>query len=354
MKFLDRAKIFLKAGNGGDGCLSFRREKFVEYGGPDGGDGGKGGDIIIEGANHLNTLIDYRYQQHFSAQRGENGRGSNKYGANGADLLLKVPIGTEILDESEEFVLADIVQAGQRIIIAKGGMGGRGNNKFKSSINQAPRKAEKGIAGEELWVWLQLKLIADAGLIGLPNAGKSTFLSVATRAKPKIADYPFTTLIPQLGVAYVDSREFVIADIPGLIEGAHEGRGLGHKFLAHIERCSVLIHIIDATQENVARAYETIRNEIAMHGGGIDTKPEIIVLNKIDAIDEANVMKLKILFANRYQKNVHLISAFNPDEKLTAVLREATDFKQNTPLSSDNDQDSYEDQNSEILPPVVF
>ncbi|MDR2794546.1 MAG: GTPase ObgE [Holosporaceae bacterium] len=337
MKFLDRAKIFLKAGNGGDGCLSFRREKFIEYGGPDGGDGGKGGNIIIEGANHLNTLIDYRYQQHFSAPRGENGRGSNKYGASGADLILKVPIGTEILDENEEFVLADVVQENQQVIIARGGMGGRGNNKFKSSINQAPHRAEKGVAGEELWIWLQLKLIADVGLVGLPNAGKSTFLSVATRAKPKIAAYPFTTLIPQLGVAYIDSREFIIADIPGLIRGAHDGRGLGHKFLAHIERCSVLIHIIDITQEDVMEAYETIRREISLHNGGIDIKPEIIVLNKIDSIGESEAQNIKMRFEDKYQKNVHIISAINHDEKLKNVLREAADFKVESTTSFAND-----------------
>jgi GTP-binding protein len=338
VKFLDRAKIFLKAGNGGDGCLSFRREKFVEYGGPDGGDGGKGGDIIIEGANHLNTLIDYRYQQHFSAPKGENGRGSNKYGANGADLVLKVPIGTEIFDENEEFVLADILQEGQQIVIARGGMGGRGNNKFKSSINQAPRKAEKGAVGEELWIWLQLKLIADAGLVGLPNAGKSTFLSAVTRAKPKIAAYPFTTLIPQLGVAYVDSREFVIADIPGLIKGAHEGRGLGHKFLAHIERCSVLIHIIDATREDIPESYETIRNEIALHNCEIDLKPEIIVLNKIDSISPSEAQNIKMHFKNKYQKNIHMISALNHDERLKDVLREVVNFKVNSITSSENNE----------------
>ncbi|GHT96002.1 GTPase Obg [Alphaproteobacteria bacterium] len=327
VKFLDRAKIFLKAGNGGNGCLSFRREKFVEYGGPDGGDGGKGGDIIIEGANHLNTLIDYRYQQHFSAKRGENGSGSNKYGAGGVDLVLKVPIGTEILDENDEFVLADIVREGQRVVLAKGGYGGRGNNKFKSSINQAPRKAENGEIGEELWVWLQLKLIADVGLIGLPNAGKSTFLSVVTKAKPKIADYPFTTLIPQLGVAYVDSREFVIADIPGLIDGAHDGRGLGHKFLAHIERCSALIHLIDITQEDVMGAYDIVRNELYLHDYEISTKPEIIVLNKVDSVDEQEALSIKIQLEDKYQKNVHMISAINYDERITDILREAADLK---------------------------
>ncbi len=327
MKFLDRAKIFLKAGNGGDGCMSFRREKFVEFGGPDGGDGGKGGDIIIEGVKHLNTLIDYRYQQHFSAKRGENGSGSNKYGRGGNDLILKVPVGTEVLDESGKFVFADITNEGQRISIAKGGEGGRGNNKFKSSINQAPRRADSGGVGDELWVWLQLKLIADVGLIGMPNAGKSTFLSITTRAKPKIADYPFTTLIPQLGVVYIDSSEFVMADIPGLIEGAHDGRGLGDKFLAHVERCSSLIHLIDITQENPLQSYENIRNELLMYNCKMKLKPEIVVLNKIDAIseDEAKVIQQK--FENKLSKKIHTISAIQKDNNTDDVLREALEIK---------------------------
>jgi GTP-binding protein len=309
MKFLDRAKIFLKAGNGGDGCLSFRREKFIEFGGPDGGDGGKGGDIYFEGTNCLNTLIDYRYQQHFKAQRGENGEGSNRYGAHGNDLILKVPIGTEILDESGVNLIADITEEGQRVLVAQGGIGGRGNNKFKSSINQAPRRADKGAPGDEMWVWLQLKMIADVGLIGLPNAGKSTFLSVTTRAKPKIANYPFTTLIPQLGVLRTNDKELVLADIPGLIEGAHEGCGLGDKFLSHIERCSVLIHLIDITQEDVCKAYETVRRELTMYGCHLEEKPEIIALNKCDAIDHESAVILKKIFKKKYGKNVHLISS---------------------------------------------
>ncbi len=327
MKFLDRAKIFLKAGNGGDGCLSFRREKFIEFGGPDGGDGGKGGDIIVEGVNHLNTLIDYRYRQHFFAKRGENGRGANKYGRGGEDLILKVPVGTEILDESGEFVISDITEEGQRILIAKGGDGGRGNNKFKSSVNQAPRRADRGIAGEELCVWLQLKLIADIGLIGLPNAGKSTFLSVVTRAKPKIADYPFTTLIPQLGVVYVDSDEIVMADIPGLIEGAHDGRGLGDKFLAHVERCTSLIHLIDITQDEPLLSYKTIRNELLMYNKKMSDKEEIIVLNKIDAIDHKVAEKTKKIFEKNLNKKVHMISAIHKNNLVDDVLREALEIK---------------------------
>ena len=327
MKFLDRAKIFLKAGNGGDGALSFRREKFVEYGGPDGGDGGKGGNIIFVGSNHLNTLIDYRYQQHFKAQRGENGGSRNKYGAFGKDLMLKVPVGTEILDESGEIVLADIIHENQTVVIAKGGTGGRGNNKFKSSVNQTPRRADNGIPGEELWVWLQLKLIADVGLVGLPNAGKSTFLSATTRARARIADYPFTTLIPQLGVVYLDSSEFVLADIPGLIAGAHEGRGLGDRFLAHVERCSALIHLVDAAQENPLKAYTTIRDELQMYDQKISEKKEIVVLNKIDAIPAEDLHELKAKFEENLDAEIFAISAISNDDRVAAVLREAIRIK---------------------------
>jgi GTP-binding protein len=325
MKFLDRAKIFIKAGNGGDGCLSFRREKFVEFGGPDGGDGGRGGSVIIEGAERLNTLIDYRYQQHFSAQRGENGSSSNRYGAKGNDLILKVPVGTEILDESGEMVLADIVQEGQCVVIARGGEGGRGNNKFKSSINQAPRRADKGTLGEELWVWLQLKLIADVGLVGLPNAGKSTFLSLTTHAKPKIADYPFTTLIPQLGVVKIDSNEFVMADIPGLIEDAHNGKGLGDRFLAHVERCSVLIHLVDISQPDPLAGYHTVRNELASYKCGMEQKFEIIVLNKTDLIDKSVVRKIRTIFEKTLHKKVYTISAAldGKSKQVVSILRAA-------------------------------
>lgn len=337
MKFLDRAKIYLKAGNGGDGCLSFRREKFIEFGGPDGGDGGKGGDIIAVGVRDVNTLIDYRYAQHFKAQRGENGRGNNKYGAGGADLILKVPVGTEILCEDGQTVIVDIVKEGQTFVVAKGGAGGRGNNKFKSSTNQAPRRADKGEIGEELWVWLQLKLIADVGLIGLPNAGKSTFLSVTTRARPKIADYPFTTLIPQLGVVRFGnnggrssegggSREFIIADIPGLIEGAHEGRGLGDRFLAHVERCGALIHLIDITQEDPLEAYKKLRNELSEYSESMASKPELIVLNKADAMDVAESEKIRRDFSEYLDissDSIFLISAVQNDARINAVLEKA-------------------------------
>ncbi|MDR0632114.1 MAG: GTPase ObgE [Holosporaceae bacterium] len=327
MKFLDRAKIFLKAGNGGDGCLSFRREKFIEFGGPDGGDGGRGGDVYFEGTNRLNTLIDYRYQQHFKAKRGENGGSSNRHGANGDDLTLKVPVGTEILDESGEYVIADIIKEGQRVLIAKGGGGGRGNNRFKSSVNQAPRRADKGESGTEFWVWLQLKLIADAGLIGLPNAGKSTFLSATTRARPKIADYPFTTLTPQLGVVHVDSSEFVLADIPGLIEGAHEGRGLGDKFLAHVERCAILIHLVDITQENPFEAYETVRGELKAYNSVLYEKPEIIALNKSDSVDQKVAADLKKRFFTKYAQRPFVISALKQDENMKLLLRKVVDFR---------------------------
>jgi GTP-binding protein len=331
VKFLDRAKIFLKAGDGGDGCISFRREKFVEFGGPDGGDGGDGGHIIVVGAQRLNTLIDYRYQQHFRAKNGKNGSGSNRYGAGGDDLVITVPVGTELLDESGERTIADIVEDGQSVIIAKGGRGGRGNNKFKSSVNQAPRRADSGTPGEEMWVWLQLKLIADVGLVGLPNAGKSTFLSATTRAKPKIADYPFTTIIPQLGVVYVDGSEFVLADIPGLIAGAHAGRGLGDKFLAHIERCRVLIHLLDITQNDVCFAYETIRNEMSLYNSKLDAKQEIVVFNKIDACDPEVARTIQHQFEAKYHKKTIAISAINADSdiRMTKLLRKIMQILKN-------------------------
>lgn len=328
MKFLDRVKIFLKAGNGGDGCLSFRHEKFLEFGGPDGGDGGDGGNILIRGVKDVNTLIDYRYCQHFRAERGENGRGNNKFGARGTDIILKVPVGTEILCEDGGTLIADITEERQTVVIAKGGKGGYGNSRFKSSTNQAPRRADKGGAGEELWVWLQLKLIADVGLIGLPNAGKSTFLSVTTRAKPKIAEYPFTTLIPQLGVVHIDSGEFVMADIPGLIEGAHNGRGLGDKFLAHIERCSSIIHLVDVTQENPFAAYKTLRNELLSYSNEVAEKPEIVVLNKSDAADPQAAREVKTQFERNLGRRIYLVSAIANDDEINAVLRKALEIKQ--------------------------
>lgn len=287
MKFLDQAKVFVKSGDGGAGAVSFRREKYVEYGGPNGGNGGRGGDVWVEAVDGLNTLIDYRYQQHFKAERGHHGMGKDRDGARGADAVLRVPVGTQIYDESKDLLLADMTAVGQRVRLLQGGDGGFGNTHYKSSTNRAPRRADPGWPGQEAWVWLRLKLIADAGLVGLPNAGKSTFLAAVTRARPKIGDYPFTTLHPHLGVATVDEWEFVIADLPGLIEGAHQGAGLGDRFLGHIERCRVLLHLVDATGEDAVAAYETVRQELAAYGHGLADKPEIVAVNKVDALDEA-------------------------------------------------------------------
>ena len=289
MKFLDQAKIFVKSGEGGAGVVAFRREKFIEFGGPDGGDGGRGGDVIVVAHQNLNTLIDFRYQQHFRAQRGGHGMGQNRSGAKGKEIVLRVPIGTQIFAEDNETLIADLTQPGQTLVLAKGGDGGYGNAHFKSSTNQAPRRADPGWPGEERWVWLRLKLIADVGLVGLPNAGKSTFLAATSSARPKIADYPFTTLKPQLGVVRLDDAEFVLADLPGLIEGAADGRGLGHRFLGHVERCGAVLHLIDGTQEDVVGAYRTIRKELKLYGHDLTAKPEIIGLNKIDALTAEQV-----------------------------------------------------------------
>ncbi len=286
MKFLDQAKIYVKSGKGGDGCLSFRREKFIEYGGPDGGDGGKGGDVWVECVANLNTLIDYRYQQHFKAQAGRPGMGKNRTGANGEDCIIKVPPGTQVYDEDQETLLADLKEPGERARIAKGGNGGFGNAYFKSATNQAPRRVNPGLPAEEFTIWLRLKLIADAGLVGLPNAGKSTFLATVSAAKPKIADYPFTTLHPNLGVVRAGETDFVLADIPGLIEGANEGAGLGTRFLGHIERCRVILHLVDGTQENVVEDYHTVREELDAYGANLTTKTEIVALSKCDALDD--------------------------------------------------------------------
>ncbi|MBK0397864.1 GTPase ObgE [Limibaculum sp. M0105] len=295
MKFLDLTKVYVRSGSGGPGCVSFRREKFVEFGGPDGGDGGRGGDVWAEAVDGLNTLIDFRYQQHFFAKNGEHGMGRQRTGKDGDDIVLRVPVGTEILDEDEETVIADLTELGQRVLLAKGGNGGWGNLHFKSSTNQAPRRANPGQPGVERTLWLRLKLIADAGLVGLPNAGKSTFLAAVTNARPKIADYPFTTLHPNLGVVEVDGAEFVLADIPGLIEGAHEGRGIGDRFLGHIERCAVLLHLIDATSSDVLGDYRTVVAELEAYGGGLSDKPRIVVLNKCDALTEQEAEDLTIL-----------------------------------------------------------
>jgi len=284
MKFLDEAKVYVRSGDGGAGAVSFRREKFIEFGGPDGGDGGRGGDILLEAVPNLNTLIDYRYQQHFRAGRGHHGMGKNRSGAAGRTLLLKVPVGTQVLDEDRKTLLHDLTRPGQRINLARGGDGGFGNAHFKSSTNRAPRQFGPGFPGEERWLWLRLKLIADAGLVGMPNAGKSTLLAALSRARPKIADYPFTTLTPQLGVVRRGNREFSLADIPGLIEGAHEGAGLGDRFLGHVERCGVLIHLVDGTADKLGANYRTVRDELAAYSPKLAAKPELVCLNKIDAL----------------------------------------------------------------------
>jgi len=313
MKFLDQAKIYIKSGKGGPGSVSFRREKFIEHGGPDGGNGGKGGDVIFECGNNLNTLIDYRYQQHYEAANGRGGAGRLRSGAAGKDVVLRVPVGTQILDEDKETVLVDFTEPGQRVVFLKGGDGGFGNDHYKSSVNRAPRHFTPGYPGEERIVWLRLKLIADAGLIGLPNAGKSTFLAACTAAKPKIADYPFTTLSPNLGVVQLGGRRdgmtFVLADIPGLIEGAHEGHGLGDRFLGHVERTRVLLHLIDGTDEDVVKNYKTIRGELKAYGGGLTRKPEIIALNKCDALEPAEVKRKIAALKKASKKDVYPISA---------------------------------------------
>ena len=289
MKFLDQAKVHVKSGDGGAGCVAFRREKYIEFGGPNGGDGGRGGDVIAEAVPGLNTLIDFRYRQHFKAGRGVHGKGGDRTGAAGATVVMQVPVGTQILDDGKAVPIADLTRAGQRVVLARGGDGGFGNAHYKTSTNRAPRRADPGWPGEERWVWLRLKLLADAGLVGLPNAGKSTFLSAVSRAKPKIADYPFTTLHPQLGVVEVAGRTFVLADIPGLVEGAHAGAGLGDRFLGHIERCGILLHLVDGTEPDVAASYRALRGELEAYGNGLAGKPELVALNKIDALDEATL-----------------------------------------------------------------
>ncbi len=318
MKFLDEAKIYIKSGDGGSGCSSFRREKFIAQGGPDGGDGGRGGAIYVECVDNLNTLIDFRYLQHFKAKSGNAGSGQNCHGKAAEDLIIKVPVGTEILTEDGEHVIADLTEVGQKILIAKGGDGGMGNAHFKSSTNQAPKHKTLGWPGEEMWVWLRLKLISDSGLVGLPNAGKSTFLAAVSSAKPKIADYPFTTLKPQLGVVYIDDTEFVIADLPGLIEGAHEGIGLGDKFLKHVERSGVLLHLIDITQDDIIRAYEIIRNEMEEYG--LEDKVEVIALSKCDSLCEEEIQLKQALLAKHIKKDVYAISSLSK-QGVTAILR---------------------------------
>jgi GTP-binding protein len=309
VKFLDEAKVYIRSGDGGNGCVSFRREKFVEFGGPDGGDGGKGGDVYAEAVENLNTLIDYRYQQHFKARKGEGGAGRDRAGAKSDDVVLKVPVGTEILEEDGETVIADLNKPGMRVRLARGGNGGFGNAHFKSSTNRSPRRANPGQEGEERWLWLRLKLIADCGLVGLPNAGKSTFLAAVSAARPKIADYPFTTLHPNLGVVSLDGSEFVIADLPGLIEGASEGAGLGVRFLGHVERCRVLLHLVDGTQEDPAAAYRTVRGELEAYGHGIADKPEVLAISKADAIAADDLKKLKAKLKRAAKKEPMVLSA---------------------------------------------
>ena len=329
MKFLDQAKVYVKSGWGGPGCVSFRREAYVEFGGPDGGDGGDGGDVWVEAVEGLNTLIDYRYQQHFKAERGHNGAGRNRTGRGGEDVVLRVPVGTQVFDEDKETLLADLTEVGQKALLAKGGIGGKGNAHFKSSRNQAPRISQPGEAGEERAIWLRLKLIADAGLVGLPNAGKSTLLSVASKAHPKIAAYPFTTLHPNLGVVEMGTgNRFVLADIPGLIEGAHEGAGIGDRFLGHIERCALLVHLIDATGEDPMGAYDTVRTELEAYGGGITDKREIVVLNKLDAADPEIVEMLDTEFKAKLGDVPHHLSGATQEglkDYWERVKKEATE-----------------------------
>ena len=329
MKFLDEAKVYIRSGDGGNGCVSFRREKFIEFGGPNGGDGGKGGDVIAQAVDGLNTLIDYRYQQHFTAGNGRAGMGKDRHGANGSDVTLKVPVGTQIYEEDGVTLLADLTAMGQSVVLARGGNGGFGNAHFKTSTNRAPRHANPGQPGAELTIRLRLKLIADAGIIGLPNAGKSTFLAAVSAARPKIADYPFTTLHPQLGVVDVGGREFVLADIPGLIEGAHEGLGLGDRFLGHVERCRVLLHLVDGTGEDAGAAYEMVRRELSAYGQGLGDKPEIVALNKADALTKNDVARQSARLRDAAGKSPAVISAVSgqgvPDvlRQLLAIIDEA-------------------------------
>jgi GTP-binding protein len=324
MKFLDEAKVYIRSGDGGAGAVSFRREKFVEFGGPDGGDGGRGGDVWVEAVNGLNTLIDFRFQQHFKGQTGTHGMGRNRTGANGGDVTLKVPVGTQIFEEDNETLIIDLTKEGQTFRLAKGGNGGFGNTHFKSATNQAPNWANPGLEGEEKTIWLRLKLIADAGLVGMPNAGKSTFLASVTRARPKIANYPFTTLHPNLGVATIDGREFILADIPGLIEGAHEGVGIGDRFLGHVERTRVLLHLVSAVEEKVGKSYKTVERELEAYGGGLIDKPVIVALSQIDVLDDKELKKKAKELEKACGQTPFLISAVT-GKGMTEVLRALRD-----------------------------
>jgi len=344
MKFLDQAKIYIASGAGGDGSLSFRREKFIEFGGPDGGDGGKGGDVWAVCVDNLNTLIDYRYQQHFKAKRGGHGAGRNRAGANGEDCIIKVPPGTQIFAEDQETLLADLEKPGDKALLARGGNGGFGNAHFKSSTNQAPRRFNPGLPGEELTIWLRLKLIADAGVIGMPNAGKSTFLAASSAAKPKIAAYPFTTLHPNLGVVRVGDVDFVLADIPGLIEGASEGAGIGTRFLGHVERTKVLLHLVDATEEDVATAYRTVRRELKAYGGGLDRKKEIVALSKCDAVDKETLEERFEALKRAAKKKPLVLSAVSGEgvrEALFALAREINRAKKEDAAASDKPKEAW-------------
>ncbi len=320
MKFLDQAKIYIASGKGGNGCASFRREKYVEFGGPDGGNGGKGGDIIFKTDRNLNTLIDFRYQQHLKAERGQDGKGNKKTGKSGKDLILKVPVGTQVFEEDNNTLIEDLTKSGQKIIIAKGGKGGLGNVRFKSSTNRAPRKKTDGTIGENFWIWLQLKVIADIGIVGMPNSGKSSLLSVLTSAKPKIANYPFTTINPNLGVTNYDNKEVTLADIPGLIEGAHEGVGLGDKFLRHIERCKNILHLIDITNDNLLENYSKVRKELFKYSNKLTKKKEIIVFNKTDMVSEDEINKKIGIFNKKIKKKIYKISAIK-NKGLTAIKK---------------------------------
>ncbi|MCJ8518757.1 GTP-binding protein [Pseudorhizobium tarimense] len=345
MKFLDEAKVYIRSGDGGAGAVSFRREKFIEFGGPDGGDGGRGGDVWVEAVNGLNTLIDFRYQQHFKAKTGTHGMGRNRTGANGEGVTLKVPVGTQIFEEDNETLIIDLTKEGQRFRLAKGGNGGFGNAHFKTSTNQAPNWANPGLEGEEKTIWLRLKLIADAGLVGLPNAGKSTFLATVTRARPKIANYPFTTLHPNLGVATIDAREFVLADIPGLIEGAHEGVGIGDRFLGHVERTRVLLHLVSAVEEDAGKAYTTVKHELEAYGGGLDDKPEIVALSQIDVLNDEDIKEKADALEAASGQRPFLISAAT-GKGMTEVLRALRDVI----VEAGGDETALPDRSSRYSP----
>lgn len=345
MKFLDFAKVSIRSGAGGNGCVSFRREAHVEYGGPDGGNGGKGGSVWVEAVDGLNTLIDFRYQQHFFAQNGKSGMGKARSGKDGEDIVLRVPVGTEVLDADQETLVADLTRLGQRVLLAEGGNGGFGNLHFKSSTNQAPRRANSGQPVVERDLWLRLKLIADVGLLGLPNAGKSTFLAATSNARPKIADYPFTTLHPNLGVVGVDGAEFVVADIPGLIAGAHEGKGIGDRFLGHVERCAVLLHLVDGTSEDVVEDYQTILNEVMEYGGVLAEKPRITALNKVDALDEAERAEKRAALKAVTGSEVFEMSGVSQEglrEVLRALRRQITQQRDEETAASAPETDTWQ------------